>query len=182
MKKTLIAIPVLLVLAYIVALPYITVYQIRDAVKNHDSSALSDHIDYPSVRQSLKDQLNAMLMGKMQGDDMKDNPFAALGMAFAGPIVDKMVDAYVTPAGVAQLMAGEKPSLKKKNPTVMPTDGATIDAASEPEKEKPLDDVALGYKSSNRFEVEDKKKGLRVVLRRQGLDWKVAEIILPEEE
>lgn len=181
MKKTLLAIPVLLVLAYIVALPYITVYQIRDAVKNHDSSALSDHIDFPSVRQSLKDQLNAKLMGKMQGDDMKDNPFAALGMAFAGPIVDKMVEAYVTPAGVAQLMEGEKPSLKKKKITT-PSDGATTGAASEPEKEKPLDDVALGYKSSNRFEVEDKKKGLRVVLRRQGLDWKVTEIILPEGE
>lgn len=181
MKKILIAIPVLLVLAYIVALPYIAVYQIRDAVKNHDSTALSEYIDFPSVRQSLKDQLNAMLMGKMQSDDTKSNPFAALGMAFAAPLVDKMVEAYVTPAGVAQLMEGEKPSLKKKK-MAMPVDGNTADTSNEAEKEKPLDDVALGYKSSNRFEVEDKKKGLRVVLRRQGLDWKVTEIILPKEE
>lgn len=108
MKKTLAGAAIFLVAAYVFALPYITVHQIRQAVKARDSVALSEHIDFPSVRLSLKDQLNAALMGKIQSDEMKDNPFAALGMMLAGPLVDKMLEAYVTPAGIGQLLSGKK--------------------------------------------------------------------------
>jgi hypothetical protein len=173
MKKSALGGLIFFAVAYVFALPYITLYHIKQAVDERDSAALSEHIDFPSVRQSLKDQLNAMLMGKMHSDDMKNNPFAALGMALAGPVVDKMVEAYVTPAGVEQLLAGEKPSLKNARKIKHAADNADNTAAQEPATEKPLADVAMGYKSTSRFEVEDKKKGTRVVLRRQGLTWRV---------
>jgi len=44
---------------YVVTAPYITVHQIGDAAKRQDGEALSEHIDFPSVRQSFKDQANA---------------------------------------------------------------------------------------------------------------------------
>jgi len=184
-KKSAFGVLVFLVLAYVFALPYITLYQIKQAVDERDSVALSEHIDFPSVRQSLKDQLNATLMGKMQSDEMKNNPFAALGMALAGPLVDKMLDVYITPAGVEQLLAGEKPSIKNAKKIKHVEEGAANNSSSHQEdaaEQKPLADVALGYKSTNRFEVEDQKKGTRVVLRRQGLTWKVAEILFPNDE
>ncbi|MEZ5436438.1 MAG: DUF2939 domain-containing protein [Pseudomonadales bacterium] len=56
MKKALAGLAVFLVAAYVFALPYITVHQIRQAVEMRDSVALSEHIDFPSVRLSLKDQ------------------------------------------------------------------------------------------------------------------------------
>ncbi|WP_411161925.1 DUF2939 domain-containing protein [Idiomarina sp. Sol25] len=34
-------------------------------------------------------------------------PFAALGAALASAMVDKIVDVYVTPAGIRQLMASK---------------------------------------------------------------------------
>ena len=109
MKKTLAGAAIFLVAAYVFALPYITVHQIRQAVKARDSVALSEHIDFPSVRLSLKDQLNAALMGKIQSDEMKDNPFAALGMMLAGPLVDKMLEAYGTHPFIANLGHGVYP-------------------------------------------------------------------------
>ncbi len=185
MKRSALGLLVFLAMAYVLALPYITVYQIRQAVKARDSVALSEHIDFPSVRQSLKDQLNATLMSKMQSEEMKNNPFAALGMALAGPLVDKMVETYVTPTGVEQLLAGEKPSIKNTHKIKHVEESAANDASGNQEisaEKKPLADVALGYKSTSRFEVKDKKKGTRIVLRRQGLTWKVTEIIFPDDE
>ncbi|HNI37831.1 MAG TPA: DUF2939 domain-containing protein [Pseudomonadales bacterium] len=186
MKKALAGAVVFLVAAYVFALPYITVYQIRLAVDERDSEALSEHIDFPSVRQNLKDQMSAMLLGKVQEDSESNSPLAVLGMAFAGSLVDKLLDAYITPAGVAQLLAGEKPSRKKAKQLAYAAASSTESAAPIPEdkkdaeQKKVLSDVSLGYKSTSRFEVKDNKKGMRVVLRRQGLEWKVAQIILPE--
>ena len=184
MKKWLWVIPVLLVAAYVFALPYITVYQIRQAVAERDSVALSEHVDFPGVRQSLKDQFNAMLMGKIQSDEMKDNPFAALGMALVGPLVDKMLDVYITPAGIEQLLSGEKPSIKNVKKIKQASENIpnpTPETTGKSTEKKPLADVALGYKSASRFEVKDNKNGVRVILRRKGLTWTVTEIILPEE-
>lgn len=49
-----------------------------------------------------------MLAEKVAEDEeMRDNPFAALGAALASAMVDKIVDVYVTPAGIRQLMASK---------------------------------------------------------------------------
>ncbi len=117
----------------------------RVAAEDHDGEELSEHIEFPSVRQSLKDQMNAMFAKKMAEDEeMKDNPFAALGAAFAGLLVDKMVDAYITPAGITQLMAGEKPQ-----------PGAEQEGGSNSSR-KPLSDASMGYESLDKFVVRVK--------------------------
>ena len=160
---------------YVVAAPFITVYRMKSAAENHDGEALSDHIEFPSVRQSLKDQMNAMFTKKMvEDEEMKDNPFAALGAVFAGVIVDKMVDAYVTPAGITQLMAGEKPQSGAEQ-----GDGSTGSTEL-----KPLEDASMSYESLDKFVVKIKDADGRVVkfvLRRRGIGWKLTEIIIPLE-
>jgi len=160
---------------YMVAAPFITVYQMKSAAENHDGEALSEHIEFPSVRQSLKDQMNVMFAKKMgEDEEMKDNPFAVLGAAFAGVMVDKMVDAYVTPAGITQLMAGEKPQ---------PGAEQSDDSAGSAER-KPLADASMSYESLDKFvvKVKDADGGDgKFVLRRQGIGWKLTEIIIPFE-
>jgi hypothetical protein len=37
---------------YVVAAPYITVHQMKEAAKRRDGESLSEYIDFPSVRQS----------------------------------------------------------------------------------------------------------------------------------
>ena len=92
-----------LAVLYFVLSPFLTVYQIRSAAEQRDGGALAEQIDFPSVRQDLKDQLNVAL-GRSMAEEMEDNPFAVLGGLLGGVIIDKMVDAYVTPAGITQLM------------------------------------------------------------------------------
>ncbi len=158
---------------YVVAAPYITVHQMKSAAENQDGEALSEHIEFPSVRQSLKDQMNAMFMKEMAKDEMKDNPFAAMAAAFAGIMVDKMVDAYVTPAGITQLMAGEKPNISEGGES----GGNSV--------QKPLSDASMSYESLNKFVVKvkgDSEKEGKFVLRRRGFGWMLTEIIIPLEK
>ena len=158
---------------YAAAAPYITVHQMKSAAKNHDGEGLSEHVEFPSVRQSLKDQMNAMLAKKMAEDeDLKDNPFAVVGAAFAGMMVDKMVDAYVTPAGITQLMAGEKPQ-------PLPGQGEEKSSGSD---RTPWADASMSYESLGKFVVRvkgnDGGEG-QFVLRRRGLSWKLTDVIVP---
>lgn len=160
---------------YVAAAPYITVHQMKSAAESYDGEALSEHIEFPSVRQSLKDQMNAMFAKKMtDAEAMKDNPFAELGAAFAGMMVDTMVDAYVTPAGITQLMAGEKPH---------PGADKSVGSANNSDS-KPLADASMSYESLDKFVVkvkgEDGDEG-KFVLRRRGIGWKLTDIIIPLE-
>jgi hypothetical protein len=155
---------------YVVGAPYLTVYQMRSAAESRDGEALSEHIDFPSVRQSLKDQMNAMLIKEMAKDEMKDNPFSAMGVAIVGVMVDKMVDAYITPAGITQLMAGEKPNTREHGDS---SGGA---------KKKPFSNASMSYESLSKFVITvrgDTGTEGKFVLRRRGIDWKLTEIILP---
>ena len=80
MKKGSIILVVVFGLAviYLIAAPYITVYQMKAAAEQHDGEALSEQIDFDSLRQSLKDQFNVMLAKNMaQDEDLKDSPLAA---------------------------------------------------------------------------------------------------------
>lgn len=59
---------------YLAAAPYITVYRLKVAADKRDGADLSEFIEFPSVRQSFKDQLNAHLAQEMASvKDMVDN-------------------------------------------------------------------------------------------------------------
>ncbi len=158
---------------YVVAAPYITVHQMKSAAESHDGEALSELVEFSSVRQSLKDQMNAMFAKKMaESDEMKNNPFAVFGAVLAGMMVDKMVDAYVTPAGITQLMAGEKPQPQ----------AAQGEEASSSTARKPLSEASMSYESLDKFVVRVKGNDggeEKFVLRRRGLCWKLTDIIIP---
>lgn len=160
---------------YVVAAPFITVYQMKSAAENRDGETLSEYIEFPSVRQSLKDQLNALFAKKMV-EDTENKLFAVLGAAFAGTMVDKVVDAYVTPAGITQLMAGNKPQ-----PGAEQGDGSAGSAERKPLR-KLLADASMSYESLDKFVVtfKDEDGGeFKFVLRRRGISWKLTDIIIP---
>lgn len=175
MKKLLLGL-VVLVLAYVVASPWITVYQMKQAADAQDGEQLSEYIDFPSVRQSLKDQLNARVLGEIDKDE-DANPMAALGASFAGMVVERMVDAYVTPAAITEMMKGDTPKEAPEKPRDLPP--------SEPgEEPEPLADARMGYADLNRFVIEleakdAEDKPAKFVLRRRGMGWQLTEILLP---
>lgn len=170
-----------LVLAWVMAAPWITVYRMKDAAQARDGQALAGYVDFDSVRQSLKDQVNARMLHGMGGGEGKElNPLAALVAPLAGAVVDKMVDAYITPSGVARLMAGHPPEDRT-------TPGREGRAETAPKDDgaarKPLAGADMGYRGMDRFVVTTHGQGgdTQFVLGRRGLGWKLAEIILPPQ-
>ena len=99
---------VVLVLGYLFATPYITAYQMKVAAEAKDGEALSEFVDFPALRESLKDQMTGKLRKEMAEDVIEGNPLSVIGTAFGGMIVNGIVDKFVSPAGLMQLMKGKK--------------------------------------------------------------------------
>lgn len=173
-KGPIIAVVFVLLALGVAAQPYLTVHQMRAAAERHDGAAFSEHIDFPSVRQSLKDQINAAFLKEIAKDEgTQQSGAAALGQAMAGILVDRAADAfleaYLTPAGIAQMMAEDNAGDEDH------------DAGDTPSC-RPMSESSMAYESLNKFVVGtggDADGDCRMVLRRQGFDWKVTEFILP---
>ena len=164
---------VVVICGYLYASPYLALNSIKNAAQAGDSEKVSKYIDYPSVRQSFKDQMNAMMMKEMT--NQKNDGFAALGAMLASTMVDKMVDAFVTPEGMTLMLQGK--NLKESQQSNAPTE----ESEAKQEKQKP--EYSSGYTSINDFEVlikdQDKAKEVKVHMVRDGLSWKINKIAVP---
>ena len=85
--------------AYWFTSPYFAVRNLKAAIVDADEQALGEMIDFPVLRENLKDQLKT---GMDRWAFEQDKPEAVAGMALTWPIVDRLIDVYVTPAGFAQ--------------------------------------------------------------------------------
>ena len=169
MKKTPIAAGVVAVLALTVAFgsPYIALYNLSGAVAERDAETVSEYIDFPSLRESLKGQIMAGMASSMDTPEMKSNPFASmgktLGMALAGP----MVDAMVSPAGIIALMSEKGKSGREDKPETV--------------SQKP--EYKLSFKGVNKVLIHRVDSGTSdggIAMRRFGLwNWKMTSIDLP---
>jgi len=150
------------------ASPYLAASSLRNAAMESDSDKLESLIDFPSVRESLKSQLTVAMMAEMENDpEMKDNPFAGLGAMMLPTMVEKMVDAFVTPDGVAAMLRGQKPNEK-----------------AAPSLKKEIE-FTTSYVNLDRFRVamrntEINEDGPSLVFERRGFaSWKLIKIELP---
>lgn len=167
------------VAGWLYASPYLTVRSIATAASAKDAVALSKHVDYPAVRESLKAGIRARAAERLGRD--ADNPLAVLGVVVAGGIADFVVDGLVTPEGIGLMLKGDLP----RN-AVDGSDAPGGPGGSEPPADAgPPPAVTQGYVAWDRFEVrsEDRRRPGRVTtltLVRHGLaDWKLAAIDLP---
>jgi DUF2939 family protein len=87
---------VILLLVY-GASPYFSFWRFASAVRAGDNAAIRSRVDFPAVRASLKKQLVARFARATSGHNRWIN---------IGPtLIDVMVDAYVTPEGIAALVS-----------------------------------------------------------------------------
>lgn len=151
--------------------PYLAASNLKAAAIDGDADKLEASVDFPAVRHSLKSQISAAMVQKMNSDpDMKGNPFAGLGMMMIPAIVDKAIDAYVTPEGLAALVKGSKPNASKGT-----------SASENPEIEYDYEWV-----NSDRFKVKTaniktQEAGPILVFERRGLvTWKLVKVDLAD--
>jgi hypothetical protein len=172
-KITILGVLILLIgiLAYAAVGPFITMYQIKMGIDTHDGDKLNANIDFPALRENLKEQLNAMLM-KKAGTDQQDNPIGELVFGLASKASEGIVESIVTPEGLSAAMEGRK---HKKNQA---SDSSQVKTKSFREFLQQFD---YEFESTSRFIVwlENKKKAAKFVLERQGLIWKLNKVIIP---
>lgn len=162
-----------LLISYAVAAPYLTVERMKSAAQAQDSQALAAYIDSPRLRSSLKDQMNLRFAQQLQhSTNDSHGAFAHFSMALTSMMVDKVVDAYLSPTGLRTLMSGYRPALE-------------FDSFGEDlKKPSPFQGAKMSYLSFSRFAVtlqEPEGKNTQFILRRSGLSWKLADIRLPSE-
>lgn len=159
------------VVGYVAAGPYLTVSAIKTGIIEQDLEKLSENIDFPILRQNLKEQLKTAMI-KNAAAELKNNPFAALAVGLATKMVDGIVDSFVTPSGLAAFMEG-------KNPIKNGGAGRT----EPPKKDELFKNARFSYDSVSKFSIwvpNDQGEEARFVLHRDGLSWKLVNLIIPD--
>jgi Protein of unknown function (DUF2939) len=158
------------------ASPYLTLYQMYQAVEHHDTQGISNHVNFPALRESVKANLQSVVEQETQ---KQDNPLMGilgkiLGSGVLNPVMDTAIGTIVTPEGVAALLEGQRLQL-----------GGGQEQAQFSEKAASVD-VNPHYESFNQFVVSVKPKGedtepVELILSREFLDWKVSGVRLPRD-
>lgn len=155
------------------AAPVLAAQALSRAARAGDEKTIERLVDFPSLRQSLKDELHAELAARMRRDPrMAESGLGGLGLILAPMILSGAVDAVVTPEVVARMVT----TAEAPDPTARdrPEPG---DAADE-------DDIhqSWGYRDLNAFAVtltdrDHPDQRLALILERRGLfEWKLAAV------
>ena len=156
------------------ASPHWQLYRMRAAVEARDAQALSRHVDFPKLRASVKRQVMRKIGADGAPTEPGSSPFASFGSRLAFAVIDPLVDAAVSPAGVAAMLEAGELRIRPEPDGPPPPAGAAA-------REKV--DYDLSYRGWDQVVVERADgEGLRFVLDRHGLwSWKLAGVDLREE-
>ena len=94
--RWLVLICIVLLLVY-GASPYFSFWRFSAAVQSRDAAAINSRVDFPAVRSSLKRQLVARFANRTNSHKRWSNLEPSL--------IDAIIDAYVTPEGIAALLS-----------------------------------------------------------------------------
>ncbi|MBL8772213.1 MAG: DUF2939 domain-containing protein [Phenylobacterium sp.] len=164
--------------------PLLAASALRSAAMAGDADKLQRLVDFPAVRESLKGQLNAMIVQSMQSDpDLRDNPFAGLAAVMAPAIVNQAIEGYVTPDGIGAMMRAQKPMVAVGGPDASVQSGLSAQPKAKPAS---LPAFQHHYRDLDTYEIAsvsptNPDEHFSFILHRQGLfGWKLARIELPK--
>jgi hypothetical protein len=172
--RAFIAIVALLALALLYAgHAFLSLRQLEAGVKAGNAEAISDHVDFPAVRSSIKEQLATIVMTRALDEaDKNRSPGARLGaglLAAIGPaLIDTAVDRFVSPAAIGALLARHAPAA----------------GSGEGGAQKEIDLRRFAHRfeilSPTRFRITH-KDGVAIVFALSDWTWKVADIRIPPD-
>ncbi len=94
-------------------------YSLKAAVEQRDTVRLDWLVDFPKVRDGLKEDFKAQMLAdlksKPQTEDVSDGVAHAAAFFFGPMIVGSLIDQYVTPSGFVEIMKGDSPAAEKEN-------------------------------------------------------------------
>jgi hypothetical protein len=196
---------VVAVLSLIYASPYIALDRMKRAADARDAQTLNQYVDFPLLRESLRDQVGQLLTRKI---DMQKsgNPLAMIGAMIGAALIGPLVDSYATPDGVAAILNGIPPRGEPGEKPPVPSEAGGAVAAgpgvaqapqpqppapaapavaspSAPPAPKPPPQTTAGYRSFDTFAVNYQHGAgdarYSAILRRYGLfSWKLVAVEL----
>lgn len=201
---TLIVIVVIAALGFGYASPYIALNNLKRAADARDAQTVNQYVDFPALRESLKQQVTGLLTRRLDGHG-NGNPFAAIGAMIGVALIGPLVDAYATPDGVAALLNGMPPRGNPgERPPVPPAASGSAPEPAPPVAGSTGNDAAngathsennatppqppqttAGYRGLNEFVVTYQHGAgdarYSAILQREGLfTWKLAAVDLNE--
>jgi hypothetical protein len=197
LKPTLIvaiAAAIIAIIVYAYASPYLALRHLKHAIDARDAQAISEYVDYPALRISLKQQITSELMRRIDARQ-RDNPLAILGALVGSALIGPLVDAYATPDGVAALMSGvpprgqpgEQPPRLDSAPAPTPTSSPASTPSPAQDSASGADDASpqtsAGYRNIDEFVVTYQRNTgdarYAAIFQRSGLfGWKLSSIDL----
>lgn len=96
----------LVVGAYWYYSPYLAMNRMATAAKMNDADKFNEGVDYPRLRDSLKGQISAQMA--MTVGKQSSTPFGALGAMLGMAMVNQLVDSFVRPEMVMEMMKDGK--------------------------------------------------------------------------
>ena len=166
-KLLLVFVVVALVLLYAVS-PYYSIARFGQALRTHDMDALAARVDFDAVRGSLKQQIRDHIFGVL-AKKKKDKLAQFLALNAKDPL-DQLIDAYITPEGLAALISDPSPIKNTNSLSSFPS----IDGAR---KEIDWSKARHAFFTGPRdFAVDH--EGIKLRFRFNGLGWKLHELDL----
>jgi len=174
---TVLAVVGLFLVAYF-ASPLLAVRGLMQAARAGDEAALEQRVEFPALRQSMKDEMNARLVAEMRRDlGDHDRALGGLGMLLAPGLISSAVDALITPKAVAAMVT------EAREPRASDAVGQAT-----PKPETSADDIrqSYAYRDLNTFAVtlsdtKDPDRKLDLLLERRSVFfWKLAGVDLPD--
>ncbi len=162
---------VVVALGWFIGSPYVTVHQIKTAIEEDNDEAFVRQIDFPALRENFKEQLQDAWQKKMGIPEENRSIGSLVGAGFGSILIDTMVDQYVTPSALTEMM-------RWKADAGYPVPERSPDA----EHEAVFADARLRYQAWDTFAVilpGDEGDVLKLILQRRGIGWKLTGMVVP---
>jgi hypothetical protein len=168
--STLLVLAVLFAGVWLYFTPYLAMNKLQKAARQGDEQAMAELVDFPALRESVKGNVRSAVANTVG----ERNPIGVLGGILAGAVAGPVVDAVVTPQGIAALTEGERPGQRHR-------DDGDRDSRLRVKDVK----VKRGYEGFDLFVVhfvskDDGHERMALLLRRQGIArWRLSGVRIP---
>lgn len=146
------------------ASPAWTLHQMKAAADADDPETLNSYVDYPALREDLKDEIAAQMVTEAKKDR---SGFGSLGLAIGTAMIGPMIDRLVTPAAMRAALIAKRNEAEIK--TAQPASALRIP-----------DDPVIVRRGFSQFLVATRQQpNSGLVFKRHGLSWKLSGVDLP---
>jgi hypothetical protein len=165
----------LLLIAY-VASPYVFLWRFKEALNARAAGRIETYVDFTAVRASLKQQMRGQLGTRDVAPEKKQDLFAGLVERFGPALIDQLIDAFVTPDGLAALITD--PELARQ---AQAKDPNALARAGTGERRLDTSDVRYAFFTGPRSFLVD-VQGMKLRFSFSRFRWILRDVELPLDE